>query len=168
MQLHHHTVLSLVSSGAVYLFSHSISATLACFLSGIFIDSDHFFEYFFMFGRRDFSLKKFFQAANGHLYNQYFLFLHSYELAAIFWILSLALIRRPWAWGFSLGFTLHIIADQIYNPCDPLTYFLLFRIRHNFDGARLFPPELQEKYNKRQRGWGRRRLKIKDVEDNKC
>jgi hypothetical protein len=139
----------------VYLFSQSISSALACFLSGIFIDLDHFFEYFYAFGYRAFSVKKFFQAADDHLYRKFFLFLHSYELAAILWILSLVLIRRPWAWGFSLGLTLHIIADQIYNPCDYRTYFLIFRIRHNFNGDRLFPIELQEKYKKEERGWGR-------------
>ena len=155
MKLYHHTILSLLSSGVLYFFTRSIPAASACFLSGIFIDLDHFFEYFYMFGCRAFSLKKFFQAADDHLYRKFFLFLHSYELAVIFWVISLVLIRRPWAWGFSLGITLHIIADQIYNPCDYRTYFLIFRIRHNFEGDRLFPLELQKKYKDRQRGWGR-------------
>jgi len=153
VKLYQHTALSLVGSGVIYLFSHSISAALACFLSGIFIDLDHFFEYFYFFGYRNFSFKNFFRAADEHVYKRFFLFLHSYELAAVFWILSLTFIRRPWAWGFSLGFTLHIIADQIYNPCAPFTYLLIFRLKHRFEGDRLFPPEIQKKY--RERHWGR-------------
>jgi len=156
MKLHHHTALSLAASGAVYLFSHSFSAALACFLSGIFIDLDHFLEYFYYFGFRRFSVRGFFRAADEHIYRKFFLFLHSYELVLIFWILSLAVIRRPWAWGFSLGFTLHIIADHIYNPCLPSTYLLSFRLRHRFDGDRIFPPGIQEAYRSRPRFWARK------------
>ncbi len=155
MKLYHHTILSLLSSGALYFFTRSISATAACFLSGIFIDLDHFFEYFYAFGYRGFSIAKFFQAADEHAYQKFFLFLHSYELVIICWILNFTLIPYPWMMGLSLGFTLHIIADQIYNPCDYRTYFLIFRIRHRFNGDRLFPLELQEKYKKQERGWGR-------------
>jgi len=156
MKLHHHSLLSLASSGAVYLFSSSLSAALACFLAGIFIDLDHFLEYFYYFGLRNFSLKKFFRAADEHIYRKFFLFLHSYELALVFWVLSLAVIRRPWAWGFCLGFTLHIIADHIYNPCLPSTYLLSFRLRHRFEGERIFPREIQERYRSRARFWMRR------------
>ncbi|MFH1038717.1 MAG: hypothetical protein V1789_08645 [PVC group bacterium] len=150
MKLHHHTVLSLVSSGAVYVLSRSRTAALACFLSGIFIDLDHLFEYYYYFGRRRLSVREFFRAADEHIYNKFFLFLHSYELAAVLWILSLAVLRRPWAWGFSLGFALHIIADHLYNPCAPGTYLLFFRIRHRFDGGRLFPREIRERYRARR------------------
>ena len=156
MKLHHHTALSLAGSGAVYLISSSFSAALACFLAGIFIDLDHFLEYFYFFGFRGFSLKGFFRAADEHVYQKFFLFLHSYELALIFWILGLAVIRRPWAWGFSLGFTLHIIADHIYNPCVPASYLFSFRLRHRFEGERIFPLEIQEKYRSRPRFWARR------------
>lgn len=154
MQLHHHTILSLAASGAVYFFSSSFSAALACFLSGIFIDLDHFLEYFYYFGFRRFSIRRFFRAAEEHVYRKFFLFLHSYELAALFWGLSLAVIRRPWAWGFSLGFTLHIIADHIYNPCVSASYLFSFRLRHRFEGERIFPVEIQERY--RSRFWARK------------
>ncbi len=156
MKLYHHSVLSLASSTTVYLFSSSLSAALACFLAGIFIDLDHFLEYFYYFGFRRFSLRGFFRAANDHIYRKFFLFLHSYELAAVFWALSLAAIRRPWAWGFSLGFTLHILADHIYNPCRYATYLLSFRLRHRFQGERIFPPEIRERYRSRGRFWMRR------------
>ncbi|MEA1926868.1 MAG: hypothetical protein U9N73_01575 [Candidatus Auribacterota bacterium] len=155
MKLHHHTALSLFSSIILYFFTRSFSAAAACFLSGIFIDLDHFFEYFYAFGFRDISLRKFFQAADDHAYQKFFLFLHSYELVAISWLLTFTLIPYPWMLGLSIGITLHIIADQIYNPCDYRTYFLSFRILHRFEGDRLFPLELQEKYKERRKGWGR-------------
>lgn len=156
MKLHHHTALSLAGSGVVYYFSRSFSAALAFFLAGIFIDLDHFLEYFYFFGFRDFSVRRFFRAADEHVYQKFFLFLHSYELALLFWVLSLAVIREPWAWGFSLGFTLHIVADHIYNPCVPASYFFSFRLRHRFEGERIFPEEVQERCRARRSFWARR------------
>jgi len=153
MKLNHHTLISVLLSSLVYLFSRSLSATLACFASGIFIDLDHFFEYFFKFGVHLPRIRKFFQAADNHEYDRYFLFFHSYELALISWLAAALLIRRPWAWGFAIGFTVHILADQIYNPCHPLTYLLIFRIRNRFEGDRLFPTRIQEKYRERRTGW---------------
>ena len=150
MKLHHHTAISLAGSGAVYLLSRSFSAALAFFLAGIFIDLDHFLEYFYFFGFRGFSVRRFFRAADQHVYRKFFLFLHSYELALVFWVLSLAVIRKPWAWGFALGFTLHIVADHIYNPCVPASYLFCFRLRHRFEGERIFPEEVQERYRSRR------------------
>jgi hypothetical protein len=164
MKLQHHAVLSLAGSGAVYLFSKSFSAALALFLAGIFIDLDHFLEYFYYFGFRGFSVKRFFRAANQHIYQKFFLFLHSYELALIFWVISLAVIRRPWAWGFSLGFTLHIVADHIYNPCAPASYLFSFRLFHRFEGAKIFPLEVQERYRESTRFWTRKIPARKDGE----
>lgn len=157
MRLHHHTTISVVLSAGVYLFSRSAAAALSCFLSGILIDLDHFFEFFYKFGFKKLSLKTFFRAAHNHEYDKFFLLLHSYELAIVFWLVSIFLIKKPWAWAFALGFTVHLLADQYYNPCHPLTYFLLFRIRHKFDGSRLFPREIQEKYRDKKRGWAGRR-----------
>ncbi len=153
MKLGHHTLISVLLSSLVYLFSDSISAALACFGAGIFIDLDHFFEFFYKFGFRRISSKLFFRAAENHEYDRFFLFFHSYELALLLWLIALFVVRRPWAWGFALGFTVHIIADQIYNPCHPLTYLLIYRIKNRFDGDRLFPVQTQEKYRKRRMGW---------------
>lgn len=143
-------------SPLVYLFSRSLTAALACFGAGIFIDIDHFFEFFYKFGFQRISLKKFFRAAENHEYDRFFLFFHSYELAICLWLIALFLIRKPWAWGFALGFTVHIIADQIYNPCHPLTYLLIYRIKNRFDGRRLFPGEIQTKYREKRKGWAKK------------
>jgi len=150
IRLHHHSAISLIGSGMIYLVFHSLSAAVAFFFSGILIDLDHFFEYWHKFGLRDFSLRKFFRAAHNHEYSSYFVLLHSYELAAILLLVGFIFIRKPWFWGFVLGFTVHIISDQIYNPCHPLTYSLLFRIKHKFNGERLFPLEKREKYARRR------------------
>jgi hypothetical protein len=141
IRLHHHTFLSLAGSSLFYLLTRSLSGTLAFFLSGIFIDLDHIFEYVYAFGARSFSVRRFFRAAHGHEYRRYFLLVHSWEIVLVFWAATAFLLPSNWAVGFSLGFTLHILADQIYNPCTALTYFLWFRIRHRFDGDILFPPE---------------------------
>jgi len=135
----------LAGSALFYFFSRSLPGALAFFLSGIFIDLDHLFEYAFAFGLRDFSVRRFFSAAHGHEYRRYFLLVHSWEIALLFWAAAAFLAPTAWAVGFSLGFTLHILADQIYNPCAPLTYFLWFRIRHRFDGDILFPPEVRKR-----------------------
>ena len=152
MQLHHHSLISILGAGAVYLLTRSLPAAGAFFFAGVFIDLDHFFEYFHRFGFRGISVKKFFRAAHRHEYRQYFLFLHSYELAFGLWMAAFFWIRMDWALAFAAGFTIHLFADQIYNPCAPYTYFLGFRIRHKFDGDILFPPELRRKYDRRRKG----------------
>ena len=154
MKLAHHTLISVMLSPLVYLFSRSLTAARACFGAGILIDIYHFFEFFYKFGFRRISLKRFFRAAENHEYDRFFLLFHSYELALILWLIAIFLIRKPWAWGFALGFTVHIIADQIYNPCHPLTYLLLYRIKNRFVGDRLFPPKIQERYKEKRKGWG--------------
>ncbi|MCX6350198.1 MAG: hypothetical protein NTV79_11995 [Candidatus Aureabacteria bacterium] len=134
----------------LYLLFRSLSVAAAFFLSGIFIDLDHILEYAHAFGVKGFSARKFFRAAHNHEYRQYFLLVHSWEIAFLLWAAAVLLLPYPWAVGFALGFTLHILADQLYNPCAPLTYFLWFRIRHRFDGDILFPPEKRAKKSRRR------------------
>jgi len=85
-------------------------------------------------------MKKFFWAAYYHVYPRYYLFLHSWELAAALWVLA-ALGNSPWAWGLAAGLTLHLLLDQLHNPAGAGTYFLLRRAAKGFQSEAVFPPD---------------------------
>lgn len=62
-----------------------------------------------------------------------FLLLHSYELIALFWLVILVFSLGNFWKAVAIGFTQHIIFDQIMNPINIYGYFLTFRIMKGFD-----------------------------------
>lgn len=64
---------------------------------------------------------------NGEIKKTGFYF-HSYELLLI--LVSLCFVTHfNYLLSFTtLGFAIHLFLDQIYNPVNPLTYFLTYRI----------------------------------------
>ena len=128
-------------AGLIYLLGRPLSAAAAFFLAGVFIDLDHIVEYTYAFGLRNFNLRKFFDAAYNHRYPRYFLFFHSYELSLLLWLAALFMFPYSWGWALALGYTVHLTADNLFNPVHNLTYFLSFRLKHRFHPATLFSEE---------------------------
>ena len=136
-----HSVISAATSGVFYYYTHSWVGAAACFLSGIFIDIDHILDFIINKKRlpRDYADLWSFCAEekDGKLY----LFLHSYELFIIFWILF---FYYPWndLWaGILIGMTVHVLSDQAANPLRPGMYCLAYRVKHNFSKKWLFNDE---------------------------
>jgi hypothetical protein len=100
-----------------------LAPALAPYLTGFFIDADHFFEYFRfrLTGRRD--------------QKMVVLPLHGWEFALGLYLAERAFGRRL-AQGLLLGYLLHLGIDQFTNTTThPLTYFLSFRWRQGFPSA---------------------------------
>jgi hypothetical protein len=105
---------------------------IVSFCAGVFIDLDHLFDYFYS---HSFTInpKKVYQACLEMNLKRWFLFLHSYELVALFWI-AIWLFSLSAVWkALAIGFTQHIIFDQITNPINTCGYFLTYRIMRGFD-----------------------------------
>jgi len=131
----------LISGGVTLVFSLWVKSTWAlgaCFLSGIFIDLDHHFDYLLEKKEIPLSYKKLVDFCKYDHQSKLYLFLHSYELLLLLW-LSITYFSLGAVWlGIAIGFTTHIICDEIVNPGRPLSYFLIYRIKHNFNRKMFF------------------------------
>jgi len=132
-----HVIISAATSGIFWSFIPSWSGTLACFLSGIFLDLDHHFDYYLNKKAIPLSYKKLLSFSEKEKAGKPYLFLHSYELLALFWFSIFYFQWGPLWGGLAVGITVHIIADQLCNPVRPLSYFLLYRIKHEFHRGKL-------------------------------
>ena len=131
----------LISAGVTALFSVWIknsAGLLACFLSGIFIDLDHHLDYLLIKKELPLSYSKLVHFFNDDDHSKLYLIFHSYELLAILWISIFAFhLNSVWL-GVAVGFTTHIMCDEVVNPLRPLSYFLTYRVKHNFSRKMFF------------------------------
>ena len=118
-----------------YMLTGGWSWPALAVLGGVFIDLDHFIDYFGYFGWK-FDLKAFFEhgyMASGKVY----VFFHSWELVVILWTFSLVL---PWA------IPLHLLIDVLFaQHSKPEFMSLIYRASKNFDLDQLCP-EMKAQY----------------------
>ena len=144
MKLAHHAASSAAIAGILYLIFKSWSMSLSCFLSGIFIDLDHFYDYIREFGF-PFKIKDFFKAAYDSEISQCILVLHSWELLFPLGMIAWLTNWNPWITGVLLGFSQHIILDMLYNNEGFQSYSFLWRWKHNFEFILTFPNVARKK-----------------------
>ena len=137
-----HIILSAGSGFLLGLWLKSYPAALAYFLSGIFIDVDHFLDYYLARKKITFSYKDLVYYCDFDKGGKLYLIFHAYEFLFIFWLMSFSYEFNDAALGIGLGVTVHLICDALTNPVKPLTYFIIYRIQKGFDKRQL----LSEKY----------------------
>jgi hypothetical protein len=132
----HATVSGGVSVG-IYAFTGDIKAAAAFSLTGVFVDLDHFADYWREEGF-NFNLPRFFAHFSTPCQDKLLLFMHGWEhivLAAA----ACALAGFPtWAMAGTAGWLLHLILDQIFNRFRPLGYSILYRARVGFIAKKIF------------------------------
>ena len=134
----HHVMISGGVSTLFAIWVESVWAIGACFLSGIFIDLDHHFDYMISRKELPLSYKKLLDFLEKDHSTKLYLFLHSHELLLLFWMAIFYFsLGEVWI-GVAVGFTTHILCDEIANPFRPLAYFLTYRIKHQFNRKMLF------------------------------
>ena len=142
MKASYHVVASGVVAASFHALAHSWPATTACFLSGILIDVDHYWEYYLVRKKMPCSYQDLVDFCFYDKHSKLYLIFHSYEYLVLFWlaitVLDLGLVFQ----GIALGATVHLLFDQFTNPIKPLYYFLTYRIIHGFDKKRT----LSQKY----------------------
>ena len=134
-----HVCSSAVLGGILYTLTQSIPMAIATFVSGVFIDLDHVFDYL-VFSKEKFSIKGFFSWCYGIRWERVALLFHSYEL-----LLALSIITYFYPnnilIGVLLGSGLHLILDQIGNRIYgfrfPMFYFLTYRCFVGFHRSQL-------------------------------
>ena len=138
MKLKHHITISLFFSAFLFAISKSWIIFTSSLISGVLIDCDHIFDYFWEFRNR-FSVKKFFDVYyNGKMPFSMIVF-HSWELLALLSICAFSMSWNPWIVGVTIGFTQHIILDQIFNKTNRWVFFFFWRLKNGFNVRKMFP-----------------------------
>jgi hypothetical protein len=147
MRLSHHVTSSAVVAGILYLFFKSWSMTLSCFLSGIFIDVDHIFDYIREKGF-PFKVNDFFKAIYEGELTRWTLVLHSWELLFLLSMIAWLTNWNPWITGIFIGFGHHLILDKFFNGERLCTYSFLWRWKHNFHYEKILQNDARKKMQK--------------------
>ncbi len=131
MILKHHVTASIIISAFLFAISKSWIIFTSSLICGVLIDIDHVFDYFWEFRKR-FRVKEFFDVH----YNKKILFFmvvfHSWELLIPLNIYAFFLSGNPWIMGITIGFTQHVVLDQISNKPHKWNYFFFWRLKNNF------------------------------------
>jgi hypothetical protein len=130
-----HFFLTLTISLIIYLKSNNLIYVLVFILGGIFIDLDHFIDWF-IFAKNKFNLKDFLDRKyikSGKIY----LFFHSWELNLILFLLGIY-IKSQLIAIFSLSLSIHLAIDNLQRK-NLLFYFLSYRMIKRFDAKILLP-----------------------------
>ena len=132
-----HLGVSIIMGAATFLTTKTISPSIACFLVGWLVDVDHIWDFYKNVGK-GFTVKKFLKTFEDGEIKKAYLYLHSYEL--LFGLICLCFFSHfNYLLSFTtLGFAIHLVFDQIFNPVKPLTYFITYRILNSYNKDSLF------------------------------
>lgn len=142
----HHVLASAATSAFFFSLTKSWGGSVACFLSGVLIDLDHWLDCCIIQKKLCLSfqeVKRFCFKNSGKIY----LVLHSYELMAGLWALVVYLEASALWLGLLYGMTVHLLIDQLTNTVHPLAYFLFYRIKEGFPKSIFFQDTLAKKVN---------------------
>ncbi|MBP7652673.1 hypothetical protein KA977_04580 [Candidatus Dependentiae bacterium] len=145
MRVKHHLITSIPITFLSYYFTFDQNIAFTALLSHIFIDLDHFPDYFIhCFNKKEkISLKNFFKVCYNCELGKIFLILHSYELFFVLCVISF-FIANEIIFGIIIGGLSHLFLDTIFNNCNRLAYFFGYRFLNNFS-----PDSFYEKSNSR-------------------
>lgn len=138
-----HFNVSLITGAVTFLTTKAISPSIASFLIGWLLDVDHIWD-FYKNGCRRFSVRRFLDAMDNGEIKKAYLYFHSYELLLI--LISLCFVTHfNYLLSFiTLSFAIHLFFDQLFNPVNPLTYFITYRILNNYKTEIIFRANLHE------------------------
>ena len=140
MKPQRHIIASAFAGIAIWVTGRNLIAGIILFLSGVLPDIDHVLEFIIHKGFKNMSIKKIYDAFSPEhdpSFEKLYLFAHSIELVAIFWITSV-FINNIYLTAFTAGYTLHIIMDAAGNNLVGGFYFFTWRMAHKFDIKKIF------------------------------
>lgn len=132
-----HLGASIITGVVTFLITKTISPTIACFLVGWLVDVDHIWDFYKNAGK-DFNVKRFVNAFQNGEVKKAYLYLHSYELLFTLVLLCFFTHFNHLLSFTTLGFAVHLLFDQIFNPVKPLTYFITYRILNSYNADVVF------------------------------
>ncbi|MBP7216723.1 MAG: hypothetical protein KBA46_05495 [Candidatus Omnitrophica bacterium] len=142
MKPRYHIVWSLVISSVFYHIYASGLAFVVSLCAGIFIDVDHFLDYFLQ-EKVTLRVDKVFCWCAERRFKHMLILLHSLELVILIWVFIYVFqLNLLWV-ALALGLTQHLVLDMIFNGKVVYShaYFLTYRVVHRFKKERLLRPE---------------------------
>lgn len=150
MRLQYHVAISTLIAGVLHLFFKSWAVTISCFMTGIFIDLDHFIDYFREKGWR-LNIRDFFETCHTGQFERIMLLWHGWEWMALLGISAWLSHWNPWITGAFIGYGQHMIVDALSNSNTVKSYSLFWKWKNNFYFDTIFPNLKQLKYKYRYR-----------------
>lgn len=117
---------------ASFWITNSKGLAIASFIAGIFIDVDHFLDYYL---NKGFSLDiiDFYRTCVNRKLTKIYIFFHSLELLIFFWLIAILYPSNLIWWGITIGVSQHLIFDGLVNELAPAGYFFAYRLIKKFD-----------------------------------
>jgi len=138
MKLKQHITISLFFSAFLFAISKSWIIFTSSLISGVLIDIDHVFDYFWEYRKR-LVIKDFFSAHYNRKASFGSLIFHSWELLFSLNIYAFFISGNSWIIGITIGFTQHVVLDQIFNKPNKWGYFFFWRLKNNFSLKKMLP-----------------------------
>lgn len=126
-----HILASGIISICVWAYFRSIGCALISFAAGVLLDIDHLLDYCANY-TFTFRIKTMYEAFMNFKLNRLYIVLHSYEFIALSWVAIFAFGLSDLWKALIIGYTQHVLLDQVTNPVKPLAYFLTYRISRGF------------------------------------
>ncbi len=141
MKLRSHVIASIIFSTLFFVVFKSWTIATVSFFSGVLIDIDHVLDYFWEFRKR-FRLEEFFSAyRNDKVFFSAIIF-HSWELLIPLNIYAFFISGNLWVIGIAIGFTQHVVLDQIFNNPSGCMYFFFWRVKKGFNLKKMCPKSI--------------------------
>ena len=132
-----HATTSVGSGVILGVLMHSWGAGVACCAIGIFIDVDHFIDFWINRGFR-LNIKEFLDFCYYGKTDKFYDILHGYEYIPFYWWLSTLPGFHSIGWGLTVGYVVHLLCDQFFNThLSRWTYFLTYRLVHGFRASQI-------------------------------
>jgi len=141
-------------SAIYYGFSGSMIDSLGCLIGGVFIDTDHIFDFMIIHKFKEYSIKRFMNPQDWKRTPKIYLVFHSYECLIPCWILFYLTGWTSFGLAFTIGFLTHLWMDQFLNrdfPIYPFSHFILVKAYHKFQFDKLFQVHLFKDNNQNKR-----------------
>ncbi len=129
-----HLSLSLLVGATVGSLTGNYWAMLAALLAGFFVDTDHLIDYIAFKKFKGLNLKEFLSGKFFDDSGKVYVLFHGYEFALIYLFAGIFWSQFNWLFlALGLSHFLHLLYDQISNKPIWPTYFISYRIAHNFN-----------------------------------
>jgi hypothetical protein len=137
MDFSEHLIISGAGSAAILAGGGGWPAALAFSATGVFIDLDHFADYWRETGF-NLDLGRFMPYFGKREPEKLILFMHGWEPPLIL-ALAWALFGWPaWAAWALAGWLLHLLLDHRFNRLSRFAYFFSYRLKHGFQAEKLY------------------------------